>query len=387
MVTPATKTSIRIAVTGGGTGGHVYPALAVIAALAEPQLLYIGTRKGIEANLVQRQGLPFTAIAAGAFRGRSPLRLLLNLGLMKWGFIQSVFALRRFQPHVVLATGGYVCVPVVLAAWALKVPSLIYLPDVEPGWAVRFLSKFATKIAATSGKSARFLPAEKAVETGYPVRPGFAQVSKAAAKEQLGLDETLKTLLVWGGSRGARSINVAISKILPELLERCQIIHLSGPEDEPGLQEMRSSLPEKKRQRYFLHSYLHEQFPLAIAAADLAVSRAGASVMGEFPAAALPSILVPYPHAGGHQRQNAAFLAEQGAAIVVEESNLNEQLLSTIGNLITSDEVLGEMAEKARQLARPEAAQSIASLLAELGQKKASKKRANSLQEVPWEVR
>jgi len=151
----------------------VYPAMAVIAALADPSptLLFVGTRNGIESSLVQRQGLPFAAVSAGAFRGRSPLKLLVNMGLMAKGFLQSLMILRRFSPQAVLATGGYVCVPVVVAAWTLRIPSLIYLPDVEPGWAVQFLSRFASKVAVTSEASRSFLPAGKVVETGYPFAP------------------------------------------------------------------------------------------------------------------------------------------------------------------------------------------------------------------------
>ncbi|MFH1486428.1 MAG: undecaprenyldiphospho-muramoylpentapeptide beta-N-acetylglucosaminyltransferase [Chloroflexota bacterium] len=384
MANQATETRMRIAVTGGGTGGHVYPAMAVIAALSElsPLLLYFGTGRGIEADLVQRQSIPFAAVSAGALRGRSPLRLCLSLGLMLWGFSQSLFALRRFQPDVVLATGGYVCVPVVVAAWVLRISSLIYLPDVEPGWAVRFLSRFASKIAVTAEKSRDFLPARKVVVTGYPVRPGFTEIDKTVAKNRMGLDDSSKTLLVWGGSRGAHSINVAMSRMLPELLGLCRIIHLSGTDDEPWLQKMRSSLPEENRRRYLLYGYLHEEFPVVLAAVDLAVSRAGASTMGEFTAAGLPSVLIPYPFAGGHQRQNAGFLAERGAARIVEESEI-EELLPLVKDLLASDDVLAEMAENARRLAQPEAARKIATLLEQLGRDE-TRRSTDGLQGAPW---
>ncbi|MBI2909093.1 MAG: undecaprenyldiphospho-muramoylpentapeptide beta-N-acetylglucosaminyltransferase [Chloroflexi bacterium] len=387
---------MRIAVTGGGTGGHVYPALSVVEALVEssPRLLFIGTDRGIEAVLARRRRLPFASVSAAAFRGRSLLRILLNLSLTFWGLLQTLSILRRFRPHVVLATGGYVCVPVVMAAWALRIPSLVYLPDVEPGWAVRLLARFASKVAVTTDRSRNFLPAEKVIETGYPVRPELGKLSRVEAREKLRLDANRKTLLVWGGSRGAHSINVAMSKILEPLLDLHQIIHLCGSEDEAWLQEVRSKLAEDKRRRYFLYAYLHEEFPSALAAADLAVSRAGASVLGEFPAAGLPSILVPYPHAGGHQRHNAGFLSEKGAASVIEESEIGA-LLPTVSALLTDDKKLLQMAASARRLERPGAAKRIASLLTELGQKRAaanggdnpSDNSEQSLKQVPWEAK
>jgi len=366
---------MRILITGGGTGGHVYPALAVAAALndekAPSSLLYVGTSSGIEADLVERHNIPFVPIKAGALRGRSPLRFLINLGEMAWGIIQSFFILRRFRPQAILATGGYVCAPVVFAGWLRRIPILIYLPDVEPGWAIRFLAVFATKVAVTSGKSKAFLPSHKVVKTGYPVRPAFAKLDKRTAKASLQLDPHLKTLLIYGGSLGARSINMAVSKILPQLLDLCQIIHLSGGRDEAWLQELRAKLPEGQSQRYKLYAYLHDEFPPALAAADLAISRAGAAIMGEFPAVGLPSIIIPYPYAGAHQRHNAQFMVERGAAIELEDSGL-DALLPTIQRLLNDEGFLAEMSENARSLARPDAAEKIAALLREIYKGKAN---------------
>lgn len=367
---------MRLAITGGGTGGHVYPALTVADVLtsneSEPNsLLYIGTKGGIEADIVSRHYVPFTSITAGALRGRSPIGFLTNLGKIARGTVQSFFILRRFRPQAILATGGYVCAPVVLAGWIRRIPALIYLPDIEPGWAVKFLANFATRVAVTSKRSKTFLPAPKVVKTSYPVRPAFAEVDKRTAKALFQLDPGLRTLLVYGGSQGAHSINIAISAMLPQLLDLCQVIHLSGREDEAWLKELRERLAEPQRQSYKVYGYLHDELPSAFAAADLAISRAGAAVMGEFPAVGLPSILIPYPHAGAHQRRNAQFMVEYGAAVEIDESNLHA-LLPTVTNLLKEEGLLSQMSENARSMARPDAAQRIVSLLREICEGEAS---------------
>lgn len=363
---------MRLVFTGGGTAGHVYPALAVATALvgsngnsATANILYVGTSDGMEGEIVALAGIPYVNIQAAAIRGKSPLRLLSSVVRMALGLIQALWIIRRFRPQAVFATGGYVCVPVVLASWLLGIPSLIYLPDIEPGWAVKFLSRFATRIAVTSEKSRPFLPGGKVVVTGYPVRPAFGGADKPLAKTKLGLDDALRTVLVWGGSRGAHSINQALSQALPELLDFCQVIHLCGVEDEGWLGDLKRRLPESRQGRYRLYAYLHDELPYAMAAADLAISRSGASVLGEFPMLGLPSILVPYPHAGGHQRHNAQVMVEQGAAIRMDNGSL-KALASAVRSLLSDPERLEAMRQAARAMARPGAAKHIAALLREL---------------------
>lgn len=364
---------MRLAVSGGGTGGHVYPGLAVIAALEGPPfllsrgaILYLGARGRAEEGLAQRAGLAFSPVTAGPVRGRGFLETLRSSLLLLLGVAQAWAALRRHRPAALLATGGYVSVPVVLAGWLRRLPTLLYLPDAQPGLAVRFLAPFATKIAVTAPGAA--LPAQKTVVTGYPVRPGFGKVDKATARARLGLDPEAKALLVWGGSQGARSLNREVSRHLQELLGLCQVVHLCGTADLPWLQALRQALPQEWRARYHLHGYLHEGVPEVMAAADLAVARAGASVLGEFPSSGLPAIVVPYPHAGGHQVHNARYLAEAGAALLLPEARL-EELVPTVTGLLQDDARLRQMAEQARRLAQPEAAQRIAQLLVELAQK------------------
>ncbi len=353
-------------ISGGGTGGHVYPALAVADQLPDCQFLYIGSRGGVEEGIIRREGLPFAAISAGGLRGLTPWKVAWNFIKLAAGFVQSLGIMRRFAPDAVLVTGGYVCVPVVLAAKFWGVPVLIFLPDLEPGLAIRSLSRLAARIAVSFPESAGFFTNERVVVTGYPVRAEFFAAEKTKARRAFGLDEDLKTVTVFGGSHGARSINLALCSILNRLLETCQVIHICGQLDADWVMRRREELPPRLRGRYKVYPYLHEGMADALAAADLVVARAGAATLGEFPALGLPSVLVPYPYAGRHQELNADYLVSRGAAVKVTDAELREKLLLTVLSLLKDTDTLERMAERARALAQPEAAQRIAAEILKL---------------------
>jgi UDP-N-acetylglucosamine--N-acetylmuramyl-(pentapeptide) pyrophosphoryl-undecaprenol N-acetylglucosamine transferase len=367
---------MRIAFSGGGTGGHVYPALAVAAALAEElrnseglDALYVGSASGAERELVERAGLPFRAVDAGAIRGRTPLGLATSLARLARGIGQARQVITEFKPQAILTTGGYASVPLAVAARRRDhTPLVVYLPDVRPGWAVRLMARLAQRVAVTTARSLPHLPRGKAVVTGYPVRPLFWQVNKIEGRRRLGLPDEERVLLVAGATQGARSLNRAVGDHLPRLLELCQLIHSSGRAAYPRLDSMRDHLPERLRSRYHLFAYVHDDLPWAMAAADLAVLRAGASVMGELPAVGLPAVLVPYPYAGGHQRHNARYLTDAGAAITVEDSKVNG-LLPLVGELLADEPRRTSMAQATRWLAKPEAARNIARLILEVAKK------------------
>lgn len=376
---------MRIVLGGGGTGGHVYPALAVLEALRQPpfhvadgDVLYVGDGRRAEAALAARAGVPFQAIATGAVAERGPLARALSLARNAIGLAQSLAALHRFRPDAVFATGGYVSVPLIVAAWLLRVPSVVCLPDAAPGLAVRFLARFATAITVSDPASARALPGRKVHVTGYPVRPEFADVDRQASRRRLGIAPEAKVLLVMGGSLGARPINRAVARSLPDLLAACCIIHVSGPSDAAWLKDLRSGLPPDLQARYHLHPYLHAGVAEAMAAADLAVCRAGASVLGELPASGLPAVLVPYPLAGAHQRANARLLAERGAAVVLDEVAV-ARLPSLVLSLLKDEPQLAAMSERLRTLARPHAAKEIAGLLGELAARRSHPREARAL--------
>ncbi len=363
---------MRLALSGGGTGGHVYPALTISKALEcelapteSLELIYLGSQTGAEAELVARAGVPLRPIASAPIRGRRPWEMASNALKLSRGTLQARTVLREFMPQVILSTGGYASFPAALAARSGGIPLAVYLPDLSPGWAVRSIARLAQRVAVTAGESLDRLPNGKGVLTGYPVRKEFWQANRVEGRQRLGLNDEEKMLLVSGASQGAHSINLAVAGQLRGLLELCGVLHLCGHTDEPWLRGLRDELPPELRDRYHLFAYLHDEIPWAMAAADLALCRSGASVMGELPALRLPAILVPYPHAGGHQRVNARYLAESGAAVVLEDDEL-QSMLPLVGQLLHDKARLRSMGDAARGLARPDAASSIARLLLDM---------------------
>jgi UDP-N-acetylglucosamine--N-acetylmuramyl-(pentapeptide) pyrophosphoryl-undecaprenol N-acetylglucosamine transferase len=316
----------------------------------------------MERGLVERAGLTFVGLAAGGIRGVAGTAAARNALQIARSVPQARSVLRQFAPDVVFITGGYATVAVALGAWSLRLPVVIYLPDIIPGMAIRSLSRLAKRVAVTSEVSYQFFRREKVTVTGYPVRRDVFETSQSEARQAMGLDPEEKTLLVFGGSRGARSINRALAAGLRELLPVCQIVHISGRLDADWVRGVAKSLPDALRSRHHHYEYMHDM-PQALAAADLAVSRAGAATLGEFPAAGLPAVLVPYPHAGQHQAANAAHLAGAGAAVVIEDAELEQKLVPAVLRLFRDTELLGEMGQVARSLARPDAAAAIAQVL------------------------
>ena len=349
-------------ISGGGTGGHIYPAVVVARELRTQEVssfLFVGDASGVEAQLVPREGFPFQGITTASLLGSPLWRVPGQLGRVVLGITQAKRIVDEFKPQAIFATGGYVCFPAVVAGWLQGVPSLLYLPDIVPGVAVRALAPITSRVALSFAESKGYFAPQKSVVTGYPVRQELLTLDKATAREELGISREEKLLLVLGGSRGAHNINLAVSQTLPELLKICPVVHIGGYEDEGWLKEERERLPKELQERYRIHAYLHEEMPWALAAADLAVSRAGASTLGEFPAAGLPSILVPYPYAAGHQERNANYMVESGAAVKIKDADLKVSLLPVVGRLFADEEVLAQMARAAHRLAQPEAAQRI----------------------------
>lgn len=366
---------MKLVVCGGGSAGHVYPGLAIIEkmrrswgeggtgpALAPEDLLWIGSQGGMEEGLVKRAGIEFLGLPAGGLRGMGVRVTLRNAAQIARSVGRARRILDGFGASIVLVTGGYASVSAALAAWLLRVPIVVYLPDIVPGLAIRFLSRFATKIAVTNEKSFPFFRREKVAVTGYPVRPEFYTTDRQEAREALGLGPEERVLLVMGGSQGARSINRALVAGLRQLLPHCQIIHISGRRDADWVAGASKSLPENLRQHYHHHAYLHELAP-AMVAADLAVARAGAATMGEFAAAALPSLLVPLPHSGQHQLPNAQHMTESGAAQIILDDAMEQELVPAILRLLEDQDTLHSMRQAARSLDRPDAAQLIAEQL------------------------
>jgi len=273
----------------------VYPALAVVQELSpSTEYLWVGSRGGMEETLVKKGGLPYQGIAAAGLRGKNPVAAIAGLIKLIWGYTQSKRLISAFKPEVLFVTGGYVCVPTTLAAHRAGVPVVIYLPDIEPGQAIKFLSRYAAKIAVTAPPAQKFFPPGLTVVTGYPVRRELFRMDKQQARTLLNIEGQRPVVLAFGGSQGARSINQAITKpgTLAHLLQKTDLIHISGPKDAARTQAVYQQLPPDWQRHYHLYPYLHAKMAAAFVVADVIVSRAGASILGEAPAAGAPSVLV-----------------------------------------------------------------------------------------------
>ncbi len=330
------------------------------------EFLYLGGAGSVEQALAQRFGIPFKPVEMGALRGKRPWQIFWNGLRLMIGLVQAYKAIGSFRPHAILVSGGYGSVPAILAGRLRKVPVLVYLPDIEPGLAVRQLSRWVPRVAVSFPETASAFAKDKVIVTGYPVRREFYNVSKSAARAALGLEPGLPVVMIFGGSRGAHSLNVAVEGCLAELLQESQVIHVSGPNDYEAARLKQEELPPHLKSRYRLYAYLHEEMVQALASADLVVARAGASVLGEFPALGLPSILVPYPYSGQHQQANADYLVRHGAAISLADERLGQELLSAVLGLLQDRNRLVEMGRSAAALRRPEAAHRIAAELTAL---------------------
>ncbi len=344
----------------------MYPALAVHSALAakvtDMDALWVGSQGGMEESLVRRQGLSFRNVPAAGLHGVGLAALPRNLTMLGRGVLAARRILNEFEPNVMFFTGGYVAVPVALAG--RSIPTLLYVPDIEPGMALKSLARFADAITVTTDQSQKYF-SKPVYEVGYPLRADLALWDRKTANQHLGISGKAPVLLVFGGSLGAHSINMAVTNILGELLEKFEIIHLSGEQDWQIVNRTREELPTELASRYHALPYLHDM-GAALAAADLVVSRAGASCLGEYPLFGLPAILVPYPHAWRYQKVNADYLTRRGAAITLEDHRLNDDLQVTLNVLIENPNKLKAMRAAMFELSHPRAAEKIASVLIEL---------------------
>ncbi len=323
----------------------------------------------MEASLISRTGLAFESIPAAGLHGVGLKALPGNLWRLAKGVPAARRIVRQFDPDVIFFTGGFVGVPVALAGRHL--PKMVYVPDIEPALALKLIGNMADVIAVTTEESRAYHSVRRrVVVTGYPTRHSLRTVDRTGARDRLGLDVERPVVLVFGGSRGARSINEALWGCLEKLLESTQILHITGTLDWPRVEDVRSRFPIAQLSDYHAHAYLHEEMADALVAADLVVSRAGAATLGEFTLLGLPAILVPYPHAWRYQKVNAQYLVRRGAAVSLADGSLGEELLPTILTLLGDKARLNAMAQAARKLATPEAAHAIASEIESLGEGK-----------------
>jgi UDP-N-acetylglucosamine--N-acetylmuramyl-(pentapeptide) pyrophosphoryl-undecaprenol N-acetylglucosamine transferase len=374
---------MRIVVSGGGTAGHISPTLATSDALksldSTVEILYIGQAGSLEERLVAARGLEFAAIKAGKFRRdqqAGKLSKLVNLQTIGpnsadvfrtvAGLAASVKILRRFKPDVIFLKGGYVCVPVGLAARMLRIPFVIHESDISPGLTSKLLSKWATKIAvAFPTRHYRDFEASRLVFTGSPVRAEISSAHRLEGLARFELSSDLPVVFVTGGSGGARQINEVIIQALPQLLETCQVIHLTGEGEYEHVKFELSRMPElEHKDRYRVFGFLLEGMPYAFAAADVVISRAGANAIAELATLRKPTVLIPNYQMASHQMENARVLSRAGAARVLDGSKLTpDKLVGEVRHLLGDPEEQGRLSKAIEQFSNPDAAMALAKLI------------------------
>ena len=358
---------MRILLTAGGTGGHIQPILAVVSELERIaqekkiplEFLWVGGKEGPEREFAQNKNIPFRGISVGKIRRYFSWQNIVDFFKIPRGIIQAFSIVRKFKPDKVFGKGGYVSVPGVLASWLLHRSIIIHESDSIPGLANRFLSHFATKIAISFEECERYFPKDKCVLTGNPISSEILEGSKERGFSYFKKSKDKPTMFVTGGSQGARAINEIVKKAMPELLKICQVIH------QAGVQSAKFKVQSSKlgyRQYGFLKS---KEMADAYAIADLIIARTGSNTLFELAALEKPSILIPLPtSAQNHQLRNARIFEESGAAQVILQKDLTQQvLLKNIKDILDNKEKLEEMSRNVSKLARFDAAKKIAEII------------------------
>jgi UDP-N-acetylglucosamine--N-acetylmuramyl-(pentapeptide) pyrophosphoryl-undecaprenol N-acetylglucosamine transferase len=352
---------MKAILAGGGTGGHVIPALAIAHELQKryaAEVLFIGTARGLENRLVPAADFPLRLVKVGALNRVS----LATRARTMFDLPRAVFAasriLNEFHPDVVIGVGGYASGPAMLAALFKHIPTVAFEPNLVPGFANRVVARFVSAAAVHFDRTAEYF--RNPAVTGVPVRPAFFQIPAKL------YDPSSPTLFVFGGSQGARAINKTVPAAMPELLKRVPglcVIHQTGERDYNDVQSAYARTGVSAEVHQFI-----DDMPGFFARADLILCRSGASTVAEIAAAGKPAVFVPFPLAADdHQRRNAEALEQAGAAVVLEETRLDEVwLVDTLATLLEDPGRLGRMSQAARAMAHPDAAKDIAELVAKV---------------------
>ncbi|MBI3802318.1 MAG: undecaprenyldiphospho-muramoylpentapeptide beta-N-acetylglucosaminyltransferase [Nitrospirae bacterium] len=354
---------MRVIIAGGGTGGHLYPGIALAQTFQhrqEARILFIGTAQGMEAKLLPEKGFAFAAISAKGFVGKGLSARLKSLFLVPVGLMQSISILRSFSPHLVIGIGGYAAGPVLLAAVLLKIKRVILEPNLVPGLANKLVAPWVDLAVIAFDESRAYLKSKRFLRAGVPVRPEIVQ---AGTLQKRPASNGMQTLLVLGGSQGAHSINRAMVAALPHLKKRLlRIVHQTGQRDSAEVRAAYAQAGVPARVEPFI-----QDMASVYAEADLIVSRAGAGTLAELGAVGKPSILIPYPLATGHQEKNGAAFVAAGASEMILDRDLNgERLAERMIFLLSDPSRLSEMAEAARRQGHPHSAEEIAEACFEL---------------------
>jgi UDP-N-acetylglucosamine--N-acetylmuramyl-(pentapeptide) pyrophosphoryl-undecaprenol N-acetylglucosamine transferase len=373
-VSNAPSSPLRVLIAGGGTGGHVFPAVAIRQAIGVRQpnakVIFVGTGSGIEARLIPQMGETLQTIwISGLSRSRPLQNLLLPLKLLV-SIIQSLWLLLKFRPHVAIGTGGYVMGPVLWLAQKMGIATILQEQNSFPGLTTKKLARRATAVCVGFEDAIARIPAANITYTGNPLRQSFRTLKREEGQSKWPLDFRRRTILVVGGSAGARSINEVVADALPQLMERYNLIWQTGKTGVPDRAD--TTLIQKcfESRRLVLREFI-DDMPSAYAVVDLAVCRAGAMTLAELAAAGVSAVLVPYPFAtDDHQTVNAESVIKVGGALMITDRDLSaEALLDAVTTSLESDEVYSRMARAMKSLAKPDAALDIADIAIQAARK------------------
>jgi UDP-N-acetylglucosamine--N-acetylmuramyl-(pentapeptide) pyrophosphoryl-undecaprenol N-acetylglucosamine transferase len=361
---------MKIVVSGGGTGGHIYPALALIREIQkenkQAEFLYIGTINGLESKIVPRENIPFKSIHITGFKRKLSFENVKTILRFLKGVKDSKRMLKEFKPDIVIGTGGYVCGPVVYAAANLKIPTIIHEQNSVPGLTNKFLSRFVNKVAICFEEAKEYFPTDKVVFTGNPRASEVMGKDGIKGRLSAGLSITKPAVLIFGGSRGARPINEAVVKSLAELAEKpYQILYITGDAHHEDVQKEVELVGNPKN--VVIKPFIHNM-PEVLSGIDLVVSRAGATTLAELTSLGIPSILVPSPYVtNNHQEKNARSLSDHGAAELLLEKDLNNKsLVNHIDRILLNNETLKEMKMKAKKMGVPDSASRLYTIMKQL---------------------
>ncbi|MBD1379933.1 undecaprenyldiphospho-muramoylpentapeptide beta-N-acetylglucosaminyltransferase [Metabacillus arenae] len=361
---------MRIVVSGGGTGGHIYPALALIKEIkrnhADVEFLYIGTEKGLEKKIVEREGIPFKSIEITGFKRSLSFENIKTIMRFLKGVNKSRRYLKEFKADVVIGSGGFVCGPVVYAAAKSNIPTVIHEQNSLPGITNKFLARYVDKIAICFEEARSFFPENKTVLTGNPRASEVVGVDGAKGRASLGLKPGKKSVLIFGGSRGAKPINDAVLEMINSIDQKdYEVIYVTGEVHYEKV--MMEAGKTRKSDKLIIKPFIHNM-PEVLAGVDLIVSRAGATSLAEITALGLPSILIPSPYVtANHQEKNAKALSDSGAALVLLEKDLSgKRLEEKIDDILLNSENLNKMKKASKELGIPDAAQRLYKLMKEI---------------------
>lgn len=351
---------MNIIFTGGGTGGHLYPAISAARVLKEKypdsKILFVGSRDGVEASLIPKEGFDIKFVTCSAFY-KNPMKLAVGAAKILRGVASSLSVISSFKPDVVVGSGGYVSAPVTFAAFIKKIPVVLLEQNTLSGKTNRLIGKIAKKICISFEGSASEFPKGKTVFTGNPVRTDIVSAQRSESRKKLNIGEDRTCILITGASQGAKSINEAILDCAARWKDKkWTLLHLTGSKN---FDEVKSAAEDFFKQQHALDYRIipfMDDISSAYAACDLVIARAGATTIAEITARGIPAVFVPYPYAAeDHQKKNALFLEKEGAGIVIEDSYLKDKLASSVENLISDTSLTASMAEKSRRLGKPDA--------------------------------